>query len=214
MKNIFKFLSIALVAGAMMVACEKDPENGTTDTTGNTPVNPQPQPQERGVNVTFGSETWTAGDVTAIYGTVQAGWSAFQVTAYKETGALPAFMLLSKLEQGSQTVNAIIETVSDTTYGDYTAVTGYDNEYVNLQYYDSQEALQYTQGQRGDYGMLNATVNVTAYDATAMTLTANVTAQMWNWFSWYTGEVLNVEDAATKNLTINIVGVELAAAGK
>lgn len=43
MKNIFKFLSIALVAGAMMVACEKDPENGTTDTTGNTPVNPQPQ---------------------------------------------------------------------------------------------------------------------------------------------------------------------------
>lgn len=44
MKNIFKFLSIALVAGAMMVACDKEPENGTTDTTGTeTPDNPQPQ---------------------------------------------------------------------------------------------------------------------------------------------------------------------------
>lgn len=48
MKNIFKFMGIALMASALLVACNKDKENENTDTT--------PAPVQASYSITFNGE--------------------------------------------------------------------------------------------------------------------------------------------------------------
>lgn len=56
MKNIFKFMGVALLACSLvMVSCKKDDENGSDSTTPGT--DPQPQPQPSTVVITWGGQT-------------------------------------------------------------------------------------------------------------------------------------------------------------
>lgn len=61
MKNIFKFMGLALVAGALMVACNPDPVE-PEDTT---PVNPGPTPETPTLTIKWDNAVQTLGFVDA-----------------------------------------------------------------------------------------------------------------------------------------------------
>lgn len=74
MKNIFKFMGIAMIAGSLMVACGKeeneDPENNT-DTTATTDTTPIDNPQTNVVTATWGGQPLTVGYSYGMFATSQ-----------------------------------------------------------------------------------------------------------------------------------------------
>lgn len=232
MKNIFKFMGIALMACSLtMVACSKDDEN-TNDSTNdtNTPVNPNPNPNpnpepgQGSLTINWGGEAATIGYVDAYnYGSTvyivnaAAGMSNDEYT-------FPMFRLGLDLD-------------TDPTYGcAMTAKWGYGSESVNGNtyfptdvientYYTSQNDQtlnivgdwwldQYTVEQ--DYTLANA-----QFDPNALTLTASTTLQMFD-YAYVAGnmtsestneEVQALLAAATKkNMAFNISNYEFTAA--
>lgn len=172
MKNIFKFLSIALVAGAMMVACNPDNENGNTDTT---PVNPQPQPQPAtpSASATFAGAEYNFPVQTGMYSATY-GLTAFDffTSGGSITEGMPGceiYTLLTAAGQGTATLNtsgslpqlegdpAVLEfymntyltNQSGTAYGDWWGETAE----INMTTFDM------------DNGKASFTVNATMFDA-------------------------------------------------
>lgn len=163
MKNIFKFLGIAVLACGMMVSCGKDnPEEGT-DTT---PVTP-PAPQ-RSFTVTYGS---TNLDITSFQAIDKTAEGYLTVYGY-ENG-----------EQNSRFVQGFLEStvVANATYestgGD---VMNYRDPSVT--YYDADGVLSRDGSVGTYYGhyTIPATFieNVTAIDLNALTMSANWTAKV------------------------------------
>ncbi|MCR5445062.1 MAG: hypothetical protein K6E96_05215 [Bacteroidales bacterium] len=168
MKNIFKFLSIALMAGAMMVACGDDPVE-PTDTTPDTPQPPAPQQASYKVTYPQGEAAWEPGanvfvDHTADnYMTIYTWKSAddYMVTQSPADIMLNGFM---------ETV-ACTDATNESTDGD--CMNLYDP--THLFHYDGDD-----QNEAGDYlkystSGLEATFveTVTSFDANTMRYNAN-----------------------------------------
>lgn len=172
MKNIFKFLSIALVAGALMVACNPDDENGTTDTTGNNPQ-PQPQPQvEDGYVITMDGASWTAAVVLGRYNEAGVDQNGNPYDAYLTIQANKAETQGSPYVQGFLQAAVVSNGTNESTGGDI------------MQYRDPNDIYTDNDGVLGEAGgqyynfipdPSSFVENVTAVDLNALKISANWT---------------------------------------
>lgn len=143
MKNIFKFLGIAVLACGMMVSCGKDnPEEGT-DTT---PVNPPTPPTPTNLTIKWGGTLQTIGFDEGIY-----GGTVHRLTAAKALNGdeyeFPMFVVSMDLD-------------TDPQYGcTLTAHWNYNTQQGSVAgntLYPTQVYEQYAmQGQYGDYQLVS-----------------------------------------------------------
>ena len=210
MKNIFKFMGMALIAGSLLfVACNKDEndDNGNNNNNQNQPATPK-------ATVTFGSATWEVG---ASVGTNQyvAQYGLMYERLYKVDEQLPYVDLFHTPTAGTYTTEANIATQYEGTDSAYTDVSGdTDADHVYSIEYGEQTQVQTQSGYHGDWAMLNATMTISSFDANALKASFNVTARMYDYYSWMYSLVNDVEDADVENLTIAVENFTFTAASK
>ena len=205
MKNIFKLMGLALIAGSMMfVACTKDDEgNG-----GNGNNNNQEPAIADGWKVTFGGDAWTPDE------TMIAAYEAYEAMifdAYMDNdNNMPEFYARAyQYGQGEENYQ-----INET--GDYAGYFVEDNKQVlKLDYYD-QTALYSVSSQTGettwfgDWWGKEATLKVKAFDATALTMTAVLDATMFDAYGVFiSGTSLANAETKALNVTMGNVAFEL-----
>ena len=200
MKKFFKLFAVALVAGAMFTACGDDPvtpEGGDTTGGGNTP---EPPAVVEGINVTFGEESWTG-----------AADAQLQYVNDPQMGQY-AYVFASKVAGGES--YPFVNVMGATKVG--TAEATYSEEQMSLdnpdvvicEYYEA-TALTTDQTDRyGDWWAKTASWTVEAFDATALTLTANMEAVMFSAKEAYLDK-LGLAGASEKNMTVALGNITL-----
>lgn len=187
MKNMFKMMGVALLAGAMLfTACKKDKEDTTPAAT--------PAAIADGATVNFGGTSWTSNVASAITQN-----NMLQITAYKEQGRFPGIQVKTTAEEGS------ISGSTAENPDDYGLTFSPENTFVN---YFAVEAVE----SYGDWEPLTYNIKVTKFDATNFKLTAEVSATMFDYKSYYNDEVASIQDAAKKSLTATFGNITLGAA--
>ena len=257
MKNIFKFMGIALIAGSLMVACGPEEEE-TTQYTITTEVNSAVMGTVTGGGVydegatctlkaipneghrfvkwqddntsnprvftVTGDATYTANfevetGVMVTFGDVN--WTAAYVN-----GILYSNAIMVAAGQTSSTSYPIINIVNIATpaTGTYTGGSSLDSEgHVNMGntyvwYYETvgdEIELTYTDGSTvdaGDWWSNNVTLNITAFDADAMTVSMMANANMSHIAEVYDGVAF--ENMTTRDLTVNVVNQSLTSPSK
>jgi hypothetical protein len=150
-----------------------------------------------GVKVTFNTTNWEAGDIQAKYYTDDQVWDVYSM---QTSGSLPIADVATGLLSGSAT-------------GAAGSNGGLDNdklywiEYYNETYLQDQSTGYYY----GDFWAKNATVAVSAFDATALTLSAAVNATMFSAYEAFIDQT-GVDAASTAPMVVKMVQVDLAAA--
>jgi hypothetical protein len=144
------------------------------------------------VKVTFNNGIWDASYISAKYYTSSSAWDVY---AAQNQNELPISDIATAITSGSSSANAAENGELD---GDF-----YWVEYYNETYLQDQSGNYY-----GDYWAKNVTCNVSAFDATALTLSANVNATMFSAVeALVDGE--GIENATTAPMTVNISNVSL-----
>jgi len=194
MKNIFKFMGIALMACSLtMVSCNKDKDDEGGSTAANT------------ATVNFGGNEWeaTVGQAsTANY----AQYGIVQYMLFKTEGNYPAVNLMISGNPGSYSATSEVGEAEPNDYypngyNYYNWGGGYDLYRVD---YLNSGAVQTQQGVRGDWAAKSAELTVSAFDANSMTASFNLTAVMYDFAGWYNGNFDDATDAEEKNLTVNV----------
>ena len=156
-----------------------------------------------GVKVSFNGSNWDAGTYAAQYyegqyqdGSPYAGWvvSAAQ-TAGSDYPTCDVAMLSGK-NTGSFTSSA------NSSNG------GLSGDFNYIEYYNERTLTDGTYNY-GDWWAKTATVNVTAFDATALTMSANVNATMFDAYDALVNQV-GIDAASTAPMTDNITYVTLS----
>lgn len=247
MKNVFKFLGIALVACSMLVACGEDTETFTikvkanpsdagtvtgggkyesgatatleaTANAGYTFVewedgsknNPRLVTVtadaeytanfavQSGVKVTFGDLTWNAEYINA-----QTNGSAYMIAAAQtDANSYPFATLMVGAAPAVGTVNG------DATIDASAGQASIGNTY--LQYYSSSDrGVSLGQTSCGDWWAQDLVVNVSAFDADAMSVSLVANATMWDVAGIVYDGVTSNEGLTKKSLTMTASGVAL-----
>lgn len=153
-------------------------------------------PVTDGVTVTFENNTWTA---QAIQGMYAQSYQLYDIMAFVDaTGEnFPIVDVCAyKTTTGSE---------SDT----YDEENGWVNEVLSyLEYYkeyklNDQQGLEY-----GDWWGKTATVNVSAFDATALTMSASVNAVMFSAYEAYV-QGIGMAEAPTTNMVVSMGNIQL-----
>lgn len=148
-----------------------------------------------GVKVAFNGTEWTAGTISAKY---YASYSAYDVYSMQDPNgqSYPIADVCSYATSGSN---------SD-TYGD----NGWENSVFSyLEYYKDQYLSDGTY-QYGDWWGKTATINVTAFDATALTISANVNATMFDAATALCGDdATGIDAAPTAPMTVTMANVAM-----
>lgn len=244
MKNVFKFLGIALVAGALLTACgekytvtvnvndnamgtvtgagDYDPDASCTLTAtpnagymfvswsdGTNTITENPYTftvksdvtytatfaKREGVQVTFGSASWTADpNASAFYHLGQ--YNDFYLAVMPVSGQLPQACFWANCAVGEHASNFIV----DEQYG-YT----YDNEDAYRCDYYAEGAVSVGNQTRGDWWARTWSAKVNSYDATSMTVDATITATMFDVMEAFgEGGTDDPATASQQNLTANV----------
>lgn len=194
MKNIFKFLGIALMASAMMVACG-DPENeNPTDTTPT--VDPTPTIAD-GWKVTFDGNAWTP-DVTTAQASASYGATLLDGRMDNDN-AMPEVSCLA-YQYGQGDADYVIDA------NGYFTANGRTN--MKLDYYDATAlySVSSSTGETtwfGDWWGKEATLSIKAFDATALTMTAVLNATMYDALGVFVNQTSTLDNAATKTLEVS-----------
>ena len=250
MKNVFKFLGIALVAGALMTACgekytvsvnvndnamgtvtgagEYDPDasctltatpnagymfvnwtNGTNTITDNPYTFTVTQNEtftanfakKEGVQVTFGSATWTADpNASTFYHLGQ--YNDFYVAVMPTQGQLPQALFWANCGLGE---HASVFSDSDFSY---------DNEDAWMCDYYAEGGVNTGSQTRGDWWASTWSATVNSYDATSMAVDATINATMFDVIEAFgDGGTGSASTASHQNLTASIA-VNLTEYGK
>lgn len=177
MKKAVKFLALALVASSMLVACGggDEPENPTTPA---------------GMNVTFDGTAWQANDDISSYDFF-AEYSAYLLRGMQTADAYPICDVCAY----ATTAGEYNGTIDDQSWG-YSA-----EEFAYIEYYKegSVTANGYTYG---DWWAYSANLKVNAFDATAMTLDAEVNAVMFDAYEAYGDGGTGSADATHKDMKV------------
>lgn len=210
MKNIFKFLGIAVLACGMMVSCGKDnPEEGT-DTT---PVNPQPQ-NTTSAKVTLGTISWDAAIAEVFTGNYDQ-YSLNEYYLYKTSKQeFPFIEMMMQATPGTYNATATLgQADAGYTYYGWQSMDIYDLNYFEANVFQSQTSSGQTV-YRGDWRPVSADLTVTSFDLNSLTASYNLTATMYDYASWYQDLVTNAEDADTKDLTVAVNNYVFTAVSK
>ena len=159
-----------------------------------------PQPQASSVKVTFNGSNWDASYISGRWYTQYEVWDVYSM---QTEGSLPIADVATGILSGSQ---------SGTADGDQGEYPGYlDGDFNWVEYYYETYLQDNSGNYYGDYWAKSVTCNVTAFDATALTLTSNVNATMFNAYEAFVDET-GVDAASTAPMTVNISNVTLTAA--
>ena len=160
---------------------------------------PTPPPANPGVNVTFSGTNWDAGAIQAQYYTDYGAWDVY---AAQTSGSLPIADVATYITSGSASAVASSE---DGSLSDNFAWV----EYYNETYLQDNNGAYY-----GDYWAKTVTCAVSAFDATALTLSANVNATMFSALEAFVPDAgaVGVDAASTAPMTVKMIQVDLSAA--
>ena len=156
MKNIFKFMGIAMMACSLMVACGDKNEGENNDTT---PVNPPAPSIADGINVTFNGTSWTAAVNNCLY---YAQYEATQFSGAQTEDAYPIF---------DEIIYA--NAVGTTTEVPTSQMAQFSNQtHLWVEYYENMYLQDNNGDTYGDWWAAEATTDIKAIDLTALTVTA------------------------------------------
>lgn len=158
------------------------------------------EPAAPAVKVTFNNGVWDASSIQAKYYSDDQSWDVYSM---QTQGSLPIADVATGLLSGSATGTA-------GSNGSLDNESLYWIEYYNETYLQDQSTGYYY----GDYWAKNATVAVSAFDATALTLTSNVNATMFSAYEAFVADAgaVGVDAASTAPMTVNMTNIELTAA--
>lgn len=161
-------------------------------------------PVTPGVKVTFNGNSWTAGDYAGNFysGTMQDGssYSGWIVSAAQTAGSdYPTCDLATLTGKNTGSFN-------DQANSSNGGLTGGDFNYI--EYYNETTLTDGTYNY-GDWWAKTATLNITAFDATAMTLSSNLTATMFDAYNAFVDQA-GVDAAPTAPMTDVITNVTLS----
>ena len=151
------------------------------------------------VKVTFNNGVWDASSISTRWYTDYAMWDVYSM---QTEGNLPIADVATYIVSGSSSATASSE--NGELGGDFGWV-----EYYNETYLQDGNGTYY-----GDYWGKNITCNVTAFDATALTLSANVNGTMFSALEAFVASAgaVGVDAASTAPMTVNMTNIELTAA--
>lgn len=160
-------------------------------------------PSNPGVKVTFKGNSWDAGVIDAALNTTYNFWDVYSM---QQEGTVPvADVAMNKQTTGSATsgINAQGALSSD--------------DFQWVEYYE-QFSLTIQDQPYGDWWAKNATVNISAFDATSLKLTADVNATMFSSAEAFVDNAehgfhaVGVDAASTAPMTVKITDVQLSSA--
>ena len=153
-----------------------------------------------GVSVTFNGTTWQASYINGIW---YSDYGIWDVYVSQTQGQLPIADVATSITAG--TSSAIADSQNGSLGGSFNWV-----EYYNETYLQDQDGYNY-----GDYWAKNVSCNVSSFDATTLTLTANVNATMFSALEAFVSSAgaVGVDAASTAPMTVNINNVSLVASG-
>lgn len=175
MKNIFKFMGIALMACSLtMVSCSKDEENETV---------------AEGINVTFDGESWTA---AASRNSYVASYDMIDIFAGKTS--IEDFPIFDECIVASTPAGTYNSTAAENNG----AAAQLDGIHNYVEYYE-ERALSDGQNSFGDWWAKQATTEITAVDLTALTISAKMNGTMFSAWEAYTqaGGGVGMDNAST-----------------
>lgn len=160
-------------------------------------------PTEPSVKVTFNGSSWEAGDFAGLFysGTMQDG------TPY--TG----WVVSAAQTAGSAYPTCDVATLTGTNTGTFSAQASSSNgglgggDFNYIEYYNETSLTDGTYTY-GDWWAKTATLNVTAFDATALTLSSNLNATMFDAYTAFVDQA-GVDAAPTAPMTDVITNVTL-----
>jgi hypothetical protein len=195
MKNIFKFMGIALMACSLMVACgpKDDPEQN--DTT------PQEAPIPDGVSFTFDGVTTTNWAYTdaSYYDEYSQFYLMYLISESSYLGGFQCWINAAVADQSLTADAADNFALTDQQTIEYWKEHGLTNE--------AQTAIW------GDYWTKTANINVKAFDMTALTVTAKFDGVMFSAYDVYLNGVA-FASAPTAPFAGTIGNLSLTAASK
>lgn len=155
-----------------------------------------------GINVTFGSDQWTATYFGIPY---YASYSLMDILAYQTQGSsYPSIDIIATTELGTHSEDANANGFMS------------GESFYNVDYFD--QTTLFSVGDNGDtsfYGdwwAKSATINTTAFDATAMTITTVVNATMFDAMTALVNGA-GIPNAPTKTMTVTVGNCALMSTG-
>lgn len=183
MKNIFKLMGIALMAGLMFTACGEDEETIYED----------------GVTVSFAADNWNAASTQ-----VRMADNNIVLMAYKEAGMYPQVLAMFKYTKEKTYKTDMKEEGT----GDDAQLAGFDDERVQaLKYYSKQYTTD--NGAEADYWGKHVEITVNDKDLDAGTFNADITATMFDFTQWY-DDYVALADCGTQSLKLHAQNISLA----
>lgn len=198
MTKYFKLLGVALIAMSMaLVSCEEPTEGNDPGTENPDPgTNPQPDPDPDpepptagagSIAVNFGGESWEA--VTPV-GVI-----------YPTNGFLLAVALSDEQGQAYPRADVCVNAAATGTYTD--EIDAASRQYTGgvIRYVEYYQNTALTDGtyNYGDWWAKSMTMNITAFDATAMTMSTTVNAVMFDAYAALV-DGLGIEAADTETM--------------
>lgn len=153
-----------------------------------------------GVAVTFGATNWDAATIDASY---YATYGAYDIYAMKDASgqSLPIVDVCAYATQVGSHTDA------------YDGSAWSNDIFSWLEYYNEDALYDQDGTPYGDWWGKSAIINVSAFDATAMTMSANVTATMFDANNAFV-EGAGMEAAPTTNMTVAMKALSMTAAKK
>lgn len=170
---------------------------------------PTPPTPTNGVSVTFNGTNWTAGDYAGQYysgqmqdGTPYAGWI---VSAAENAESYPMLDMATLTGNNTGSYSGSANTSNGGLGGDFNYVEYYENSYL------SDGTYQY-----GDWWAKSITLNITAFDATSLKVSANANGTMFSALEAFvqSAGAVGVDAASTAPMTETISNVTLETSKK
>lgn len=186
MKNIFKFMGIALMACSLtFVSCSDDDDPTTDPQNPNNPSNPIAD----GVSVTFNGESWTPGNIQTVNYASQNGTLLIADYFATADSYFPGFEMYTYQQAvGSETSTAASSGALSSQSGP-----------VICEYYQEMILRNQSGSTYGDWWAKSVTCNIAAFDLSAMKTSFTVAAEMFSASDAFVPEFQDADGNATAN---------------
>lgn len=154
-------------------------------------------PVEPTVNVTFDGAAWSAGAIVGAYFPTTTAWD-----------------VLARQTEGSMYPSTEISVIKNTT-GTVSENCNENGSFVGdinwVEYYKQTYLVDADNNPYGDWWAKSATINISAFDATALTMSSTTTAVMFDASAALVEGGVGIDAAPTANMAVNMTNIALEA---
>ena len=201
MKKTFKFMALAMVAGAMMFAgCKKDDDDNTANNGGNN-NNPDATPE---VIVTFDGTAHSLAMVGAEF-TTDYNWC--QMIGYDDMNLTNRTQLIVDGEMDDAAKSTFVKPWNMTAaqFNDSYSYLGYSSD-VNKMTTETEDGVTYSMDEYMHQSVNS--LNISEFDATTLKMNASLSATMASYYEYANGTA--IDQVTRKNLALSIVNIDMA----